>query len=117
MNTLFPIPAPAPTKGRPPREGWERLSPPGNKCFATYRHEASGWLVRHCGHPTANYPYYATKPGDDRTVVTHNGKGWRTCELAFLAVEAVLNGSLRVTDSRCGARTLRVTTEDDDHEN
>lgn len=45
------------------REGWERLSQPGDKCRAHWRHTASGWEVFHCGHPTANWPYYATQHG------------------------------------------------------
>ncbi len=24
---------------------------------------ASGWTVHHCGHPTANWPYFAAPPG------------------------------------------------------
>lgn len=44
------------------RAGWFRGGTRG-KCGA-YLHEASGWSVLHCGHPTALWPYYAVPPGD-----------------------------------------------------
>lgn len=115
MKDLFGLEL-APPARRPPRPGWERVDSATTKTWATYLHKRSGWMVRHCGHPTANWPYFAIKPGDSRTVVTHNGKGFHTIQAAFDAVEAVLQGTLVVTDSRCGARTLRVTTKEDDHE-
>lgn len=97
-------------KTRGGREGWTRMSAPGNKCGARWRHDTSGWLVRHCGHPTANWPYYATDPDDpeERVVVTHNGKGWRRLAEAMETVEGVLSGRLVATNERCGPRTRRV---------
>lgn len=105
-------PAPAtPPVQRGGRPGWTRLSPPGNKCATHWRHE-SGWEVRHCGHPTANYPYSATDPGDPeaRVCVTHNGRGFKTLAVAFDAIDGVLAGRLIATNERCGARTRRICT-------
>lgn len=48
-------------KKRRCREGWTRLGTEG-KLGAVYVHEASGWRIRHCGHPTANWPYYGEHP-------------------------------------------------------
>lgn len=48
-------------KKRRARTGWTRLGTQG-KCGAVYVHDASGWVVRHCGHPTAIWPYYAEHP-------------------------------------------------------
>lgn len=105
-----PAPAPPPAQ-RGARPGWTRLSAPGNKCAAHWRHE-SGWEVRHCGHPTANYPYSATDPNDPeaRVCVTHNGRGFKTLAVAFDAIEGVLAGRLIATNERCGARTRRICT-------
>ncbi len=87
---------------------WERLSTPGDKCRAHWRHR-SGWEIRHCGHPTANWPYYAIDPAyPDRTTVTHNGKGFRTLRAAQAAVEAILAGTATATNDRCGPSTRRV---------
>lgn len=80
------------------RAGWKRLSPPGHKLRAEWLHEASGWLVKHCGHPTANWPYYARQPHDPALVVTHNGKAWRTLLEACEGVESVLRGECRLVE-------------------
>lgn len=106
-----PAPAPAERGGRP---GWRRLSAPGDKCGARWRHEASGWEVKHCGHPTANWPYHAADPEHPgRVVVTHNGKGFRKLVEAMQAVEDVLTGALVATNERCGPATRRVLTRDE----
>lgn len=66
---------------------WERLSAPGDKCGAYWRHE-SGWSVRHCGHPTANYPYYGIPPRDgEEMLLAPNGRGFRLLKDALRAVE------------------------------
>lgn len=58
------------------RPGWIRLSAPGDKCGAHWLHTSSDWQIRHCGHPTANWPYYAIDPDHPtRATVTHNGLG------------------------------------------
>lgn len=78
--------------GMKSRAGWTRLSAPGDKVGATWRHDASGWLVRHCGHPTANWPYYAIDPahGERRVVVSSGGLAFRRLADAVFAVEDVL---------------------------
>jgi hypothetical protein len=70
------------------RAGWERLSRPGDKCSGHWLH-VSGWEVRHCGHPTANWPYYATSPGG-QVLADTTGRGFRLLADAFAAVEARL---------------------------
>ncbi len=66
------------------RAGWTRLSPPGDKCTARWRH-VSGWTVVHCGHPTALWPYLAISPEGDNyfahvdhasavSLTTHGGR-------------------------------------------
>ena len=84
------------------------------KCGARWRHESSGWEVKHCGHPTANWPYHAADPEHPgRVVVTHNGKGFRKLVEAMQAVEGVLTGALVATNERCGPATRRVLTRDE----
>lgn len=100
--------------GRSGRHGWERLSAPGDKLGARWRHTASGWEVKHCGHPTANWPYYAVDPEHPAAcTMTHNGRGFLGLAAAFDAIESVLRGEMVATDDRCGPTTRRITTEDD----
>lgn len=81
--------------GRLRRDGWDRLSDAGKKLAGHWRHD-SGWEIRHCGHPTANWPYYATSPEHDLMVVSHNGLGfWRLTD-AMAQVEAAIEGRLRM---------------------
>lgn len=97
---------PTPSKGR---DGWTRLSPSGDKLRAHWRHDASGWEVRHCGHPTSTYPYHGADPSrPERVVVTHNGHGFDCLGTALAIVEAIVAGVLVTTDDRCGPLTLRV---------
>lgn len=72
------------------REGWRRLSRPGDKCSALWLHEDSGWRVRHCGHPTANYPYYAVDPERPREPVGVHGRGFTSLLEACEGVEHIL---------------------------
>jgi hypothetical protein len=46
--------AQGPTRNRQ-RTGWVRLR---GGCGGVWLHESSGWEVKHCGHPTALWPYY-----------------------------------------------------------
>jgi hypothetical protein len=42
--------------------GWERTDPrPWSKVHARWKH-TSGWLLAHCGHPTANHPWALVRP-------------------------------------------------------
>lgn len=70
---------------------WERLSAAGDKCSGHWRH-ASGWEVRHCGHPTANWPYYAVDM-EGRMVLASNGRGFRTLDEAQAEVERRVGGA------------------------
>ncbi len=51
------------SKGKRSRPGWTQLRKPdpGSK-GGVWEHEESGWQVIHCGHPTANFPYYGVSP-------------------------------------------------------
>jgi hypothetical protein len=80
------------------RKGWTRLSRPGDKCGTHWLHEASGWRLRHCGHPTANWPYYLVEPTKGETVVSFNGLGFKKLEVCMQVVEDVLSGSFKVVD-------------------
>jgi len=79
---------------RNPGPNWVRLSRPGRKLDACWLHKPSGWKVHHCGHPTANWPYYAEhpdRPGKPNWILSGEGLGLgvgiRTLEQAFLHVE------------------------------
>lgn len=90
------------------RAGWTRLSPPRAKLTAQWQH-TSGWMVRHCGHQTALWPYFAVDPAHpDATVVTHNGFGFRRLEDAFGAIEEVIRGASVVTEANCVPGVRRV---------
>lgn len=73
------------------RPGWTRLSPPGRKLDALWVHDASGWRVRHCGHPTALHPYYAESPHLAPMVVSQSGQAFDTLLDAATGVESVIN--------------------------
>ena len=61
---LFELPEPPP----PP---WVKIRA-GNHggCGAVWEH-TSGWQVIHCGHPTANYPWYAMSPEGKRLTLAN----------------------------------------------
>lgn len=87
---------------------WERLSPPGRKSDATWFH-GSGWLVQHCGHPTANTPYQVRDPSaPERLIVSSSGRGFRSAALARQAVDGVLAGALVVCEGPAAVRFGRV---------
>lgn len=69
---------------------WERLSSAGDKCSAHWRH-VSGWEVKHCGHPTANYPYHGVDL-EGRMIVATNGRGFINLQQAKDAVESASEG-------------------------
>lgn len=84
------------------RYGWTRTSPPGRKVLARWEHP-SGMELRHCGHPTALHPYYATDPARPEIdlIVNKNGKGFDNLEHAFEALEGLIRGrfTLRIEES------------------
>jgi len=75
---LFPDPAGSSTAPRRPR--WERLSAAGDKCGSHWRH-TSGWEIRHCGHPTALWPYMLTDPAGVGHLAP-NGRCWPSLNTA-----------------------------------
>lgn len=95
------------------RQGWTRLSQPGNKCRTHWVHDASNWQLRHCGHPTANWPYYLINPTSLCTVVSFNGLGFKTLAVSMDAVEGVLSGAFTLTSEECvyGIERILITAD------
>lgn len=73
------------------RPGWVRLR---GGVGGRWRHEATGWEVRHCGHPTALWPYFGKHPDGRPVLIQHGyasvagGYAFRTLALAQTGVEA-----------------------------
>lgn len=97
--------------------GWIRVDPhPWSKCAAEWRH-TSGWVLRHCGHPTALWPWFAIDPAHPNAcTMTHNGLGFADLEAASTQIGAVLAGELVATSSRCVPGVRRITAREDDLE-
>lgn len=73
--------------------GWARVDPrPWRKTTALWRH-LSGWVLQHCGHPTANYPWALYDPTGRMHLVgavngnPHFGTAWHACLEAMVFVE------------------------------
>lgn len=79
--------------------------------FATHAH-ASGWQIHHCGHPTANWPYYLTAPGGSEMIMSHNGRGFCTVAICKAVVAHLLIGTFTTTTENCepGIATVRNVT-------
>lgn len=96
--------------------GWTRLSDPkAPKTQTRFRHR-SGWVVSHCGHPTANYPYAARHEDEDALVVSNSGHGFTDLEDAFSQVELLVSGKAKLDHgqgNRGNVRRIRV--EGDEH--
>lgn len=69
------------------RPGWERLR---GGCGGVWRHVSSGWLVRHCGHPTALWPYSIHDKANSTTRIAPNGHGFRKVVQAQEACEEMI---------------------------
>lgn len=57
---------------------WEREFGPGRRHGSWHlwidgEHKGS---VTHCGHPTANWPYYAQLVGSEEMILARNGRGF-----------------------------------------
>lgn len=95
--------------------GWTRVSAAkAGKCNTHWRHD-SGWEVRHCGHPTALYPYTATHPDVDRTVVSNAGVGFVDLEQAFDEIGLLLAGTAKLDHgqgNRGNVRRIRVAGDE-----
>ena len=91
------------------RDGWARLSAAGDKLGARWIHD-SGWIVFHCGHPTANWPYAAYDPEHPGTITADlSGRGFRNLARAFGRIEGVLSGLLQsFNDGLCKHGHRRV---------
>lgn len=71
---LANLPAPLPV--------WTAIPGRVPKLHTRHVHNASGWAVLHCGHPTANYPYYVVTSAGAELVDPDTGRGFRRLELA-----------------------------------
>lgn len=77
--------------GRKPTMSWVRLVG-GRGKFQTWRLADTEFHVHHCGHPTANYPWYGTHP--DGSMITSGPRGetglaFRYLDDAMVAVELI----------------------------
>jgi hypothetical protein len=87
---------------------WIHLSGPGEKCGGAWLHH-SGWEVHHCGHPTANWPYYLVSPKNRRRIViAHSGRGFKTLAAAQTVVKGLVSGYFRL--SRGGTTVENATS-------
>ena len=73
----------------PPGLRWVRkgASTEHARHFLHERDEYLGWLVRHCGHPTANWPYYIVEESTGVAWVSHNGRGFNDVRSAKWSAE------------------------------
>jgi len=92
------------------RAGWERLSEPGDKLSSCWRH-TSGWVVLHCGHQTALWPYMALDPEQRGTyVMSATGRGFANLGHAFDVLAAVFAGALDVVTDADGGSPVRFVS-------
>jgi hypothetical protein len=75
-------------------EPWRRVDDSPRKTSATYRHP-SGYVIEHCGHPTALWPYALYGPGGE-LIVAPNGMAWQKSIIAAIAVGHLLAGEAKV---------------------
>ena len=92
--TLFKLPEP------PPPAWTKEPTPKGLEKFGAWRH-VSGWIVQHCGHPTANWPYSLIAPDRNETIVSYNGRGFKSAAIGRAVVEGIIAGVIRVTTANC----------------
>jgi hypothetical protein len=71
----------------PKPEVWERHAGALGKLDTFFVHVASGWTIHHCGHPTANFPYYILTPSGER-ILNGNGRGFQRLNLAKQFIES-----------------------------
>lgn len=81
--SLFNLPALPPVLST-----WERVVtiPALGSKGAIHAHRPSGMTVTHCGHPTANFPYYILTPAGEQ-ILAPNGRGFQRLALAKSHVE------------------------------
>lgn len=89
------------------RNGWVQTDRgSGGGKGAEWTH-ASGWIVQHCGHPTANWPY-SLAGREHACVVSFNGLGFQNLLAAMQVVEGIVSGELKVTRENCVEGVSRV---------
>ena len=64
----------------PDRSRWACLG--GHDKFKTWQLKGTEYLVMHCGHPTANYPWYGLRP--DGSMITSGRNGERGYAFRYL---------------------------------
>ena len=69
------------------RPGWTKSKGPSAGCWSF----DGGWQVRHCGHPTALWPYTAHGPKGE-FMIAPSRKAFSCLAYAQDAVEALVNG-------------------------
>lgn len=67
-------------RGHKKRDGWSKTRP------GEWVH-VSGWCVRHCGHPTALWPYYGIPAGGGPMELSPSGYAFSTLNEAQEAME------------------------------
>lgn len=69
---------------------WTKIAT--NACGkGTYKSDC-GWIIQHCGHPTANYPYMLYTP-DGRPQLAANGRAHQNLAAAKAAATAAAGGA------------------------
>lgn len=96
---------------RPQPVNWERVGGQPGRKDGIFEH-SSGWQVQHCGHPTANWPYFVTAPAGHEMagycITSFNGLGFVSIVAARTAVELVAAGRVEVTRRRCVGNAARI---------
>lgn len=66
--------------------------------------------MAHCGHPTANWPYFLEHPDRPEIIVAYSGHGFKTSTIARIVVERILAGELEISTIDCapGIATVNV---------
>jgi hypothetical protein len=86
--------------------------------FKTWQLAGTRYFVKHCGHPTANYPWYGERP--DGSIITsgalgRSGMAFRYLDDAKVAVEldhAGQHGAIALTAWHGPARDVRIKATD-----
>lgn len=55
--------------------GWHLVAASAGGKGNTYRHGETGWVIEHCGHPTALWPYSIYNAAGERVTMGVGGPG------------------------------------------
>lgn len=111
--TLFDVAPDAQRRVAAKYPGWVQTLKHASGKGGRWEHPASGWVLTHCGHPTAIYPYALHSPDHPGcAIVSHNGMGFKRLPIAVDVHRRILAGELHPTTDRCGPRTVRVMDVD-----